>query len=201
MPHSPGDGDTWCFCCSLGSQSGLDHRQEAASPELPSLLWCPPAGPTVGMLVFGAVRRAGCVALASLGPSGLCPSQPEGVWLGAPGPDHGDRQNRCGAGTSAGPGIRRGSAGGCVGRHIKGSMGEGLKEGLGTKGSEPPQRGGSPRSRDPAVGPDASCSDPEPGLCCCLSSRLAGCGPTGIAGLQGGGVRRVSDAAAPVLLA
>lgn len=29
--------------------------------------------------VFGAVRRAGCVALASLGPSGLCPSQPEGV--------------------------------------------------------------------------------------------------------------------------
>lgn len=73
-PHSPVDGVTWCFWCSLGSQRGLDHRQEAASPELPSLLWSPPAGPAVGMLVFGLVRCAGCV-----GPSGLCPSQPEGV--------------------------------------------------------------------------------------------------------------------------
>lgn len=70
----------WCFWCSLGSQSGLDNRQEVASPELPSLLWCPPAGPAVGTLVFGAVRYAGCVALASLCPSGLlCPSQPGGI--------------------------------------------------------------------------------------------------------------------------
>lgn len=47
----------WCFWYLIDSQSSLDHRQEIASPELPSLLWCLLAGPAAWTLVFGGSEK------------------------------------------------------------------------------------------------------------------------------------------------
>lgn len=101
----------WCFGCSLSSQSGLDHRQEVTSPELRSLLCCPPEGTALGTLVSGAVRSAGFLAWASL--CAWCvPITASGGLAGAPpGPEHSDRQHRCSPGTSAGLGMWRASQG------------------------------------------------------------------------------------------